>query len=173
MRTLQLYAEAAIRRDLARTRVVLDGGARLGPERRHALVDHLAWLMSLVQPGTTGVSPAAATVRDVAVSFRQDGFGAEREELVRAIDTLERVTSSLHAWTSPDVLRVACGNLPWVLDAVDLRGGPGLVLPVTDPPEITRRRVSEYRRKRALLWGTVALRPTRVLDRAVASHQAR
>jgi hypothetical protein len=167
MRTLQLYAEAAIRRDLARARAVLDSGARLGPERRHAMVDHLTWLMSLVQPGTTGVSPAAAAVRDGANAFRQDGFAAEREEVVRALDTLERVTSSIHGWTSPDVLRVASGNLPWVLDAVDPRGGPGLVLPATGSPEAVRSRATEYRRKRALLWGTVALRPTRVLERSV------
>jgi len=173
MRTLQLYAESAIRRDLARARVVLGSGARLGPERRHAMVDHLTWLMSLVQPGTTGVSPAAAAVRDGANAFRVDGFGLEREEVIRAIDALERITSSIHAWTSPDVLRVARANLPWVLDALDPRGGPGLVLPSTESPETMRGRVSEYRRKRALLWGTVALRPTRVLERSSATREAR
>lgn len=162
MRTLQLYAEAAIRRDLARARTVLAGTSRLGPERRHAMVDHLTWLVGLVQPGTTGVSPAAATLRDCAVAFRPDGFGAEREEVVRALDCLERTTAQVHGWTSPDVLRVASGNLPWLLDALDPRGGPGLVLPPTGSPETTRSRLSEYRRKRVLLWGTVALRPTPV-----------
>jgi len=163
MRTLQLYAEAAIRRDLARARTVLAGTARLGPERRHAMVEHLTWMVGLVQPGTTGVSPAAAAVRDSATAFRQEGFGAEREDVVRALNALERVTARVHGWTAPDVLRVASSNLPWLLDAVDLRGGPGLVLPQAESPEESRSRLSEYRRKRLLLWGTVALRPTPVL----------
>lgn len=165
MRTLQLYAETAIRRDLARARTVLAGTARLGPQRRHAMVDHLTWLVGLVQPGTTGVSPAAAAVRDSAADFRPDGFGAERERVVRALDNLERVTAQVHGWTCPDVLRVACGNLPWVLDGVDVRGGPGLVLPPAESPEASRHQLSEYRRQRALLWGTVALRPTPALGR--------
>lgn len=168
MRTLQLYAETAIRRDLARARTVLAGGVRLGPERRHAMVDHLTWLMSMVQPGTTGVSPAAAAVRDSATAFRREGYALEREEVVRAIDALERITARLRGWTSPDVLRVASANLPWVLDAVDPRGGPGLVLPPKECPEVTRSRLSAYRRQRALLWGTVALRPTPVTRQLLA-----
>lgn len=170
MRTLQLYAESAIRRDLARARVVLDGGARLGPYRRQALVDHVTWMTGLVQPGTTGVGPAAAAVREAAAAFRDNGFGVEREEVVRALHSWERVAAATQGWTSPDVLRVAGQNLPWVLDAVDPRGGPGLVLPVTDSPDVARARAAEYRRKRALLWGTVALGPRRVLERASAAR---
>ncbi len=173
MRTLQLYAESAIKRDLARARTVLHGGARLGPERRYALVDHLTWLMSLVQPGTTGVSPAAAAVRDGANAFRREGFGAERETVLQSLEALERVVSSLHGWTSPDVVRVALGNLPWVLDAVDPRGGPGLVLPSSEPPDVVRLRTAEYRRRRVLLWGPVALHPPRLLKQVTSARAAR
>lgn len=170
MTTLHLYAEAAIRRDLARARALLSSRARMSTVRRQAVTDHLVWLSTLVRPGTERISPAAAGMRDAAAAFGDDGLGSEREVLIEAIDYLVGVTASWPGrWTSEDVPRVACGNLPWVLDGIPLRGGPGLVLPTPSDPEHARMRAAAYRRKRAHLWGPVALTPARVLESSAAS----
>ncbi len=166
MSTLHSYAETAIRRDLTRARVLLADRARIGPERRRAVVDHLIWLGTLAQPGTA-ISPAVAQLRDCAIAFGREGMGQERLELVAAIEVLLRATRAAGTWTSPDALRVAGENLPWLLDAVTGRGGPGLVLPQPECRESAVRRVSEYRRKRTLLWGPIALTPPRLLEEPV------
>jgi hypothetical protein len=169
MTTLHLYAEAAIRRDLARARALLTSRVRMSTERRRAVTDHLTWLASLVRPGTDRISPASAAMREAAVAFGRDGLGHERELLIEALDALIEVTASWPArWTAEDVPRVACGNLPWVLDGIPLRGGPGLVLPTPPDPEVARTRAALYRRKRAHLWGPVALTPSRILEAAAA-----
>lgn len=165
--TLQGYAEQAIRRDLVRARAVLSGPGRIDPARRAALVDHVTWMAGLVQPGTAGVSPAAANVRDRALEYRPEGLGAERAEVVLALDGMERATAAVTGWTSSDIVRVALGNLPWVLDGVDARGGRGLVLPPRESAEVVRSRAAAYRQRRALLWGTVALHPAPVLCRSL------
>ena len=169
MTTLHLYAEAAIRRDLARARALLTSRVRMSTERRRAVTDHLTWLASLVRPGTDRISPASAAMREAAVAVGRDGLGHERELLIEALDALIEVTASWPArWTAEDVPRVACGNLPWVLDGIPLRGGPGLVLPTPPDPEVARTRAALYRRKRAHLWGPVALTPSRILEAAAA-----
>jgi hypothetical protein len=167
MTTLHLYAEAAIRRDLARARALLISRVRMSTERRRAVTEHLVWLASLVRPGTERVSPASAAMREAAVAFGADGVGHERELLIESIDTLLDIASEWPGrWTNEDVPRVACGNLPWVLDGIPLRGGPGLVLPSPPDPELARTRAALYRRKRAHLWGPVALTPSRILEAA-------
>ncbi|RNL79771.1 hypothetical protein [Nocardioides marmorisolisilvae] len=169
MTTLHLYAEAAIRRDLARARALLISRVRMSTERRRAVTDHLTWLASLVRPGTDRISPASAAMREAAVAFGKDGLGHERELLIEAIDILVDTTATWPTrWTAEDVPRVACGNLPWVLDGIPLRGGPGLVLPSPPDPEVARTRAALYRRKRAQLWGPVALTPSRILEAAAA-----
>ena len=169
MTTLHLYAEAAIRRDLARARTLLISRVRMSTERRRAVTDHLTWLASLVRPGTDRVSPASASMREAAVAFGADGLGHERELLIDSIGALLDIASSWPGrWTNEDVPRVACGNLPWVLDGIPLRGGPGLVLPTPTDPELARTRAALYRRKRAQLWGPVALTPSRILEEAAA-----
>lgn len=169
MTTLHLYAEAAIRRDLARARALLISRVRMSTERRRAVTEHLTWLASLVRPGTDRISPAAAAMREAAVAFGRDGLGHERELLIDAIDALSEATAHWPGrWTAEDVPRVACGNLPWVLDGIPLRGGPGLVLPSPQDPALARTRAALYRRKRAQLWGPVALTPSRVLEAAAA-----
>jgi len=169
MTTLHLYAEAAIRRDLTRARVLLTSRVRMSTERRRALSEHLVWLSSLVRPGTDRISPASAAMRDAATAFGEDGLGAEREVLLGAIDALVEVTESWPGrWSAEDVPRVACGNLPWVLDGIPLRGGPGLVLPVQVNREAARTRAAAYRRKRAQLWGPVALATPRALETSAA-----
>ena len=167
MTTLHLYAEAAIRRDLARARTLLISRVRMSTERRRAVSEHLVWLASLVRPGTARVSPAAAAVREAATVFGADGLGHDREQLISAIESLLGVAADWPGrWTNQDVPRVACGNLPWVLDGIPLRGGPGLVLPSPPDPELARTRAALYRRKRAQLWGPVALTPSRILEEA-------
>jgi hypothetical protein len=167
MTTLHLYAEAAIRRDLARARALLISRVRMSTERRRAVTEHLTWLSDLVRPGTDQISPAAAKVRQAAAAFGQTGLGHEREVLIEAIDGLVELAVTWPArWTGEDVPRVACGNLPWVLDGIPLRGGPGLVLPSPPDPEVARTRAALYRRKRAQLWGPVALTPSRILEAA-------
>ena len=169
MTTLHLYAEAAIRRDLARARVLLVSRVRISTDRRRSLAEHLVWLSTLVRPGTDRISPASAAMRDAAVAFGDDGLGTEREVLISAIDALVEVTSTWPGrWTAEDVPRVACGNLPWVLDGIPLRGGPGLVLPTQVNREAARTRAAAYRRKRAQLWGPVALATQRSLEASVA-----
>jgi len=167
MTTLHLYAEAAIRRDLARARTLLISRTRMSTERRRAVTDHLTWLASLVRPGTDQISPASAAMRDAAVAFGADGLGHDREQLIEAIEALVAAAAAWPGrWTAEDVARVACGNLPWVLDGIPLRGGPGLVLPSPPDPEVARTRAALYRRKRAQLWGPVALTPSRILEAA-------
>ncbi|MFL6023528.1 MAG: hypothetical protein ACJ72O_09340 [Marmoricola sp.] len=167
MTTLHLYAEAAIRRDLARARTLLISRVRMSSERRRAVTEHLTWLTTLVRPGTERISPAAAAVRDTAAAFGREGLGHERELLIEALDVLVQTTATWPGrWTAEDVPRVACGNLPWVLDGIPLRGGPGLVLPSPTDPEMARTRAALYRRKRAQLWGPVALTPSRTLESA-------
>jgi hypothetical protein len=167
MTTLHLYAEAAIRRDLARARTLLISRVRMSTERRRAVTDHLTWLATLVRPGTDRISPASAAMREAAVAFGADGLGHEREQLIEAIGALVEATSTWPGrWTAEDVPRVACGNLPWVLDGIPLRGGPGLVLPSPPDPEVARTRAALYRRKRAQLWGPLALTPSRILEAA-------
>ena len=169
MTTLHLYAEAAIRRDLARARTLLISRVRMSTERRRAVTEHLTWLATLVRPGTDRISPASAAMRDAAVAFGKDGLGHDREVLITAIDTLVEAAATWPSrWTAEDVPRVACGNLPWVLDGIPLRGGPGLVLPTPPDPEVARTRAALYRRKRAQLWGPVALTPPQVLEAAAA-----
>jgi hypothetical protein len=169
MTTLHMYAEAAIRRDLARARVLLTSRVRMPSDRRRAVSEHLVWLSTLVRPGTDRISPAAAAMRDAAVAFGEDGLGTEREVLISAIDSLTDVTESWPGrWSSEDVPRVACGNLPGVLDGIPLRGGPGLVLPIQVNREAARTRAAAYRRKRAQLWGPVALATTRALETSAA-----
>ena len=169
MTTLHLYAEAAIRRDLARARTLLLARTRMSTERRRAVTDHLDWLKSLVRPGTERISPAAATMRQAAAAFGGDGLGHDRELLIDAIEGLLEVASTWPGrWTNEDVPRVACSNLPWVLDGIPLRGGPGLVLPSPPDPAVARTRAALYRRKRAQLWGPVALTPSRILEQAAA-----
>jgi hypothetical protein len=169
MTTLHLYAEAAIRRDLTRARAVLTSRVRMSTERRRAVSDHLVWLSTLVRPGTERISPASAAMRDAAVAFGEDGLGTEREQLIEALDVLVGVTANWPGrWSAEDVPRVACGNLPWVLDGIPLRGGPGLVLPSPADPEHARMRAAAYRRKRAHLGGPVALTPERILAQSAA-----
>jgi hypothetical protein len=164
MTTLHLYAEAAILRDLSRARALLTTRIRLSSERRRALTDHLTWLATLFLPGTEQISPAAAAMRDSAAAFGADGIHEDRIRLVGAIDALVAATRNRPGrWTAEDVPRVACGNLPWVLDEVPLRGGPVLVLPRPEDPEAARQRAAEYRRMRARLWGPVALVPAGLL----------
>jgi hypothetical protein len=165
MTTLHLYAEAAIRRDLARARTLLLSRVRMSTERRRAVTEHLTWLASLVRPGTDRITPAAVTMRQAAMAFGAEGLGHEREVLIEAIDQLIEVSLGWPGrWTNEDVPRVACGNLPWVLDGIPLRGGPGLVLPSPADPEAARTRAALYRRKRAQLWGPVALTPSQLLE---------
>lgn len=169
MTTLHLYAEAAIRRDLARARTLLSSRVRMSTQRRRDLTEHLGWLASLVRPGADRISPASAALRQAASAFGEDGLGHEREQLIAAIDALVEVTAQWPGrWTNEDVPRVACGNLPWVLDGIPLRGGPGLVLPTPPDPEVARTRAALYRRKRAQLWGPVALTPSRILEESAA-----
>ncbi|MFL6060191.1 MAG: hypothetical protein ACJ72E_03095 [Marmoricola sp.] len=162
MTTLHLYAEAAIRRDLARARTLLASRIRMTAERRQDVTEHLTWMASLVLGGTDEISPAAAAVRDAALAYGAEGLTEDRVALVRAIDGLVVATAARRGahWTADDVPRVACGNLPWVLDEVPLRGGPVLVLPSPPDAETARARAAEYRRRRAKLWGPVALVPT-------------
>jgi len=169
MTTLHLYAEAAIRRDLARARTLLISRVRMSTERRCAVTEHLVWLANLVRPGTDRISPAAAAMRQAADAFGADGLGHEREVLIAAIDAFVAVTEGWPGrWTNEDVPRVACGNLPWVLDGIPLRGGPGLVLPSPPDPDLARTRAALYRRKRAQLWGPLALTPQRILEASAA-----
>ena len=126
-------------------------------ERRRAVVEHLTWLAALVVGGTETVSPAAAGVRDAAAVYGADGMTAERAATVRAIDVLLGATTGRERWTGDDVLRVACGNLPWMLDDVPLRGGPALVLPGPPDAAQARARAAEYRRRRVQLWILAAL----------------
>jgi hypothetical protein len=163
MSILHTYAEAAVRRDLIRARSLLGVRARLSTERRRALADHLHWLGSLAQPGTALVSPAVARFCAATTAFGETGTALEREALVRTIDAVLKVTASHPSiWTAPEVVRIACGNLPWVLDEATVRGGPGLVLPPTGMPQDARWQAAEYRRKRSMLWGPIALAPLKV-----------
>ena len=169
MSILHSYVEAAIRRDLTRARALLLTGSRLSSVRRHAVADHVVWLTSLAQLGTALISPAAAGLREATTTFGETGMAPDRDDLIRRIDVFLRVTADHPgSWTAPDVVRIARRNLPWVLDAIVVRGGPGLVLPSGDAPEDARSRAAEYRRKRSMLWGPVALASPEALEGAVS-----
>ncbi|RNL65049.1 hypothetical protein EFK50_03485 [Nocardioides marmoriginsengisoli] len=165
MSILHSYVEAAVRRDLTRARLLLTAGARLSTVRRRAIAEHLVWLCGLTELGTALISPAAVGLREAAVVFGDTGMAPDRDDLIKRLDVFLRVTAAHPgSWTAPDAARIACRNLPWVLDALVVRGGPGLVLPRIEAPEVARTRAAEYRRKRSMLWGPVALASPETLD---------
>ena len=157
MGTLHRFAESAIRRDLARARAVLDGGARLAPERRRILVDHLLWMVALVEPAATAVAVAARHLARTITEFDAEPDRIRRGEVIAALDSFLRLTRDQDLWTAPVAMRRLGTQVPWLLDGLAMPPGRGLV--VNDPasPDERRVRAAAYQRTRTVLWGTAAL----------------
>lgn len=157
MSTLHRFAEAAVRRDLHRARVLLASGTRLSVDRRRALAGHLAWMARLVSTPDAAVTEAAAALFAAACAFRDDGERGRRVDLLGAIGAFHRVSGSREHWTSPEALRGIGQHVPWLLDGVATPPGAGLVLRESGGREQGRIRAAAYRRTKAHLWGTVSL----------------
>ena len=156
MSTLHRLAEAAVRRDLHRARVVLASASPLRATRRVPLCDHLLWLAELVGGGDEVVQNAAASLHGAAAAFRDDGCRDDRFALVGAIGSLLRVTGRREHWIARGAAPALQTNVPWVLDGVTGHAGTGLVIDAEDRVQ-ARIRVEQYRRWRTEMWGPVAL----------------
>jgi hemerythrin-like domain-containing protein len=103
---------AALRRDLARARIVLENEQCLTPARRAAVCEHLLWLMHFLREHhegeDTGLYPMVREA-DPSLAATLDAMDAEHELIHPAMDTLE---ASVRAWQQdPTVTR-------GVLDAI-------------------------------------------------------
>jgi hypothetical protein len=157
MSTLHRFAEAAVRRDLSRARVVLASGIRLSPERRCALSDHLAWMSGMIESADERTCDAAYAVFTAACGFWEYGDRAHRIELLTAVTGLLRATEHTEGWTSRDAVRSLGEYVPWLLDGVAVPIGAGLQVRQAGGADERRMRAAAYRQAKAQLWGPVGL----------------
>lgn len=156
MSTLHRFAEAAVRRDLHRARVVLSSGGQLYTDRRVALCEHLVWMTGLIDGEESVVDTAARRVRTTAYAFRDEGDRARRTDVIGAIGSLHRVTGRHTGWISAEADRRLCDQVPWLLDGAARHVGAGLVLDA-DARRTARERAEAYRDKRLAMWGPIVL----------------
>ncbi|MBO9520284.1 MAG: hypothetical protein J7518_02000 [Nocardioidaceae bacterium] len=157
MSTLHRFAEAAVRRDLSRARVVMASGVRLSAERRYALSDHLAWMSGMVESDDERIGDAAYAVFTTACAFWVHGDRAHRIELLTAVSGLLRATAHTEDWTSAEALRSLGEYVPWLLDGVAVPIGTGLQVRQSGGADERRMRAAAYRQAKAQLWGPVGL----------------
>lgn len=155
MNDLHRLAEAAVRRDLQRARVLLADRTPLSLERHRLIGEHIEWMCGLVEPVDRSVTESLVRLVRAAREFGSNREREHREQLVLAIDLMLAATDLIEGWTSASAIRRLGPWVPWLLDgvAVPAAGGRRVHPSVR---ELGRLEAASYRRGRFRLWGSVS-----------------